>query len=56
MIEFFRDTLSGSVYSIMVVVCLFVILASIGYLVTASVEESKKKITVSRPQEQPVKQ
>ena len=43
MIEFFRDTLDGKLYGILVVVCVFLILAAIGYIVTAKIEENKKK-------------
>ncbi len=43
MIEFFRDTLSGKLYFILVVICIFLILAAIGYLVTQKLNEEKKK-------------
>ena len=43
MIEFFRDTLDGKLYGILVVICVFLILAAIGYIVTAKIEENKKK-------------
>ncbi len=46
MIEFFRDTLSGKLYFILVVVCVFLILAAIGYLVTQKLKEEKKKPAV----------
>ena len=58
MIEFFRDTLSSH-YAILVIVCIFLILASIGYLVTAKLEEKNKKTepTTPAPQEEaPVEQ
>ena len=42
MLEFFRDTLYDH-YAILVILCIFFILASIGYLVTQKIEENKKK-------------
>ena len=49
MIELFRDTLDGKAYFITVVVCIFFILASIGYLVTKKVEEDRKKLAAVVP-------
>ena len=43
MIEIFRDVLSGRLYAILVIVCIILILASIGYLVTQKLEETSKK-------------
>ena len=53
MIEFFRDTLDGKVYSITVAVCIFIILACIGYLVTQKLEEEKKKLLAAQAQTPP---
>ena len=44
MIEFFRDVLDGKIYTILVFVCIFLILAAIGYLVTLKIEEENKKL------------
>ena len=49
MIELFRDTLDGKAYFITVVVCIFFILASIGYLVTKKIEEDRKKLLAVQP-------
>jgi len=52
MLEFFRDTLYAH-YGILIILCVFFILASIGYLVTAKLEENKKKAmqAVQQPQQ-----
>ena len=52
MLEFFRDTLYDH-YAILVILCIFFILASIGYLVTTKLEENKKKAmqAVQQPQQ-----
>jgi hypothetical protein len=49
MIEFFRDTLDGRVYLVTAVICVFLILACIGYLVTKKIEEDKKKLLAVQP-------
>ena len=46
MVWFFRDFLDGKVYFITVIICIFLILACIGYLVTKKLEEDKKKLLV----------
>ena len=56
MVEFFRDTISGKVYGVLVVVCIFLILAAIGYLVTQKLEEKKKKTAAPTPQTEPAQQ
>ena len=43
MIEFFRDTLDGKTYTITVAICLFLIFACIGYIVTKKIESKEKK-------------
>ena len=42
-VSFFRDTLSGKNYFITVCVCVFLIFAAIGYLVTKKIDEKNKK-------------
>jgi hypothetical protein len=42
-ISFFRDTLSGKTYLITVVLCIFLIFAAIGYIVTKKIEDKSKK-------------
>ena len=42
-VSFFRDTLSGKTYTITVVLCIFLIFAAIGYIVTKKIEEKEKK-------------
>ena len=42
-VGFFRDTLSGSTYFFTVLICVFLIFACIGYIVTRRIESSRKK-------------
>ncbi len=42
-VNFFRDTLSGKMYFIDVCVCVFLIFACIGYIVTKKLEGKVKK-------------
>ena len=42
-ISFFRDTLSGKIYVITVAICIFLIFAAIGYIVTKKIEDKTKK-------------
>ncbi len=43
MVEFFRDFLSGKNYVILVTICVFLIFACIGYIVTKKIEDKEKK-------------
>ena len=43
MVEFFRDFLSGKNYTILVAICVFLIFACIGYIVTKKIEDKEKK-------------
>ena len=42
-ISFFRDTLSGKTDAISTALCIFLILAAIGYIVTKKIEDKNKK-------------
>lgn len=42
-VNFFRDTLSGKTYFFTVSICVFLIFACIGYIVTKSIEGKDKK-------------